>query len=223
MREIDHSRLDGHLLRMLVAVVETGGITAAAQRLGVTQSAVSHLLDKLRAITGDPLFVKSGRGVVATARAEQLAADARELLLALERFRHLGRLRSCAVGGHLHDRRERLPARRAAAAPDAAPAAGGTWRGAAGDPLGGARAGHAAPPPLRPDHHPPPARRCRHHAKAPVRGRVPRVLRPGMPHGPAHPGRLSGSRTHYRGVRAGTRAGPGPVDGRPGHRSDAFA
>lgn len=86
MREIDHSRLDGHLLRMLVAVVETGGITAAAQRLGVTQSAVSHLLDKLRAITGDPLFVKSGRGVVATARAEQLAADARELLLALERF-----------------------------------------------------------------------------------------------------------------------------------------
>ena len=86
MSEIDHSRLDGHLLRVLVAVVETGGITAAAQRLGVTQSAVSHLLDKLRAITGDPLFVKSGRGVVATARAERLAADARELLLALERF-----------------------------------------------------------------------------------------------------------------------------------------
>ena len=86
MRQIDHSSLDGHLLQLLVAVVETGGITAAAQRLGVTQSAVSHLLDKLRAITGDPLFVKSGRGVVATARAAQLAVDARELLLAMERF-----------------------------------------------------------------------------------------------------------------------------------------
>jgi DNA-binding transcriptional LysR family regulator len=47
---------------------------------------VSHLLDKLRVITGDPLFVKSGRGVVATARAEQLALDARELLSAMERF-----------------------------------------------------------------------------------------------------------------------------------------
>jgi DNA-binding transcriptional LysR family regulator len=86
MRKIDYSSLDGHLLRMLVAVVETGAITAAAQRLGVTQSAVSHLLDKLRAITGDPLFVKSGRGVVATARAELLAADARELLASMERF-----------------------------------------------------------------------------------------------------------------------------------------
>jgi DNA-binding transcriptional LysR family regulator len=75
---------------MLVAVVETGAITAAAQRLGVTQSAVSHLLDKLRAITGDPLFVKSGRGVVATARAELLAVDARELLAAMERFASSG-------------------------------------------------------------------------------------------------------------------------------------
>ena len=33
------------------------GHAAAAQRLGVTQSAVSHGLDKLRAILGDPLFV----------------------------------------------------------------------------------------------------------------------------------------------------------------------
>jgi DNA-binding transcriptional LysR family regulator len=90
MSDIDHSSLDGRLLRMLVAVVETGAITAAAQRLGVTQSAVSHLLDKLRAITGDPLFVKSGRGVVATARAEALAVDARELLGAMERFANSG-------------------------------------------------------------------------------------------------------------------------------------
>ena len=90
MSKQDYSSIDGHLLRMLVAVVETGAITAAAQRLGVTQSAVSHLLDKLRAITGDPLFVKSGRGVVATARAEQMAGDARELLAAMERFASSG-------------------------------------------------------------------------------------------------------------------------------------
>ncbi len=90
MSQIDYSSLDGHLLRMLVAVVETGAVTAAAQRLGVTQSAVSHLLDKLRTITGDPLFVKSGRGVVATARAELLAVEARELLAAMERFASSG-------------------------------------------------------------------------------------------------------------------------------------
>jgi DNA-binding transcriptional LysR family regulator len=90
MSKFDWSDLDVHLLKLLVAVVEVGSITGAAQRLGVTQSAVSHLLDKLRAITGDPLFVKSGRGIVATARAEALAAQARELLGALERFARSG-------------------------------------------------------------------------------------------------------------------------------------
>lgn len=90
MSKFDYSDLDGRLLHLLVAVVEAGSITGAAQRLGVTQSAVSHLLDKLRGITGDPLFVKSGRGVVATARAELLAVQARELLGAMERFARSG-------------------------------------------------------------------------------------------------------------------------------------
>lgn len=90
MSKFDYSDLDGRLLRLLVAVVEAGSVTGAAQRLGVTQSAVSHLLDKLRAITGDPLFVKSGRGIVATARAEALAVQARELLSSMERFARSG-------------------------------------------------------------------------------------------------------------------------------------
>ena len=90
MNKFDYADLDGHLLQLLVAVVEVGSITGAAQRLGVTQSAVSHLLDKLRGITGDPLFVKSGRGIVATAHAEQLAAQARELLASMEGFARSG-------------------------------------------------------------------------------------------------------------------------------------
>lgn len=90
MNEFDWSDLDARLLQWLVAVVDTGSITAAAQRLGVTQSAVSHQLDKLRGITGDALFVKSGRGIVATARAEALAVQARELLGQLERFARSG-------------------------------------------------------------------------------------------------------------------------------------
>lgn len=86
MSQFDWSDVDGRLLKLLVAVVDAGSVTGAAQRLGVTQSAVSHLLDKLRHIVHDPLFVKSGRGVVATARAEALAEQARELLRELERF-----------------------------------------------------------------------------------------------------------------------------------------
>lgn len=86
MSQFDHLSLDGRLLQLLVAVIDEGSITRAAERLGVTQSAVSHLLDKLRGIVGDPLFVKSGRGIVATARAEELAVHARVLLDELRRF-----------------------------------------------------------------------------------------------------------------------------------------
>lgn len=86
MSKIDWSDLDARLLRLFVAVVETGSITGAAQQLGVTQSAVSHLVNKLRAIIGDELFVKSGRGIAPTARAEALASRARNLLHELERF-----------------------------------------------------------------------------------------------------------------------------------------
>jgi DNA-binding transcriptional LysR family regulator len=90
MKHLDWSQLDAGLLQMLVAVLDSGSITAAAERLGVTQSAVSHLLNKLRRITGDALFVKSGRGIVATARAEVLGVEARELLRELQRFARSG-------------------------------------------------------------------------------------------------------------------------------------
>ncbi len=80
MNHFDHSDLNGHLLELLVAVSEEGSITGAAARLGVTQSAVSHGLDRLRSIVGDPLYLRSGRGIAATARAELLVPQARALL-----------------------------------------------------------------------------------------------------------------------------------------------
>jgi len=86
MRKIDYSALDGQNLRLFLAVLEEGSVTAAAARLGVTQSAVSHGLDKLRAIVADPLFVKSGRGIVATAHAHSLAARAHDLLDGMKAF-----------------------------------------------------------------------------------------------------------------------------------------
>lgn len=90
MQNLDWSSLDAPLLRALLAVLDTGSVTAAAQTLGVTQSTVSHQLDKLRAITGDALFVKSGRGIVATTRAVALAPRAQALLRQLADFAQAG-------------------------------------------------------------------------------------------------------------------------------------
>jgi DNA-binding transcriptional LysR family regulator len=86
MSTIDVFDIDGHLLRLLVTVHEEGSITRAAERLAVTQSAVSHQLERLRTIVGDELFVRAGRGIAPTARAEVLAARARVLLDELQGF-----------------------------------------------------------------------------------------------------------------------------------------
>jgi DNA-binding transcriptional LysR family regulator len=86
MSDIDHLDLDGHALQLLLAVYEEGSVTRASLRLGLTQSAVSHALDRLRAILGDALFVKSGRGIVATAQAEALVGRARHLLDEMRAF-----------------------------------------------------------------------------------------------------------------------------------------
>ncbi len=86
MKEIDHLALDGHALALFLAVLEEGSVTAAATRLGLTQSAVSHGLQKLRRIVGDPLFAKSGRGIIATAHAQALAAKARVLIDEMRAF-----------------------------------------------------------------------------------------------------------------------------------------
>ena len=89
MSHFDHLDLDGHALQLLLVVHEEGSVTRAAQRLGLTQSAVSHALDKLRTITGDALFVRAGRGIVATAQAQALAQRARALLDELRAFSHV--------------------------------------------------------------------------------------------------------------------------------------
>ncbi len=90
MKNFDHLDLDGHLLKLLTTVMEQGSVTRAAAELGVTQSAVSHQIDRLRAIVGDALFVKSGRGIVPTARAQALARVAYGLMQQMQGFVHAG-------------------------------------------------------------------------------------------------------------------------------------
>jgi DNA-binding transcriptional LysR family regulator len=76
-------RLDGTLLLVFEGVLQHRNLTAAAKRLGMTQSAASHALARLRDITGDPLFVRQGAGVAPTSRALALAAPVGRALAAL--------------------------------------------------------------------------------------------------------------------------------------------
>jgi DNA-binding transcriptional LysR family regulator len=79
--------IDLNLLPALDALLEEGSVTGAARRLGLSSSAMSRTLSRLRAVTGDPLLVRAGRGLVPTPRAMALrdrvhtfAREARELL-----------------------------------------------------------------------------------------------------------------------------------------------
>ncbi|WP_431299172.1 LysR family transcriptional regulator [Tabrizicola sp. BL-A-41-H6] len=66
-------RPDLNLLVILDALCRYGSVSRAAERLSLSQPAISHALNRLRAATGDPLFTRSGRGLVPTPRALALA------------------------------------------------------------------------------------------------------------------------------------------------------
>ncbi|GAA0270673.1 transcriptional regulator NodD2 [Alteraurantiacibacter aestuarii] len=72
---------DLNLLVALDALLDHRSVTRAAAQLNVTQSAMSSSLKRLRLALGDELLVQSGRGMVPTAGAEQLAPLVREQLL----------------------------------------------------------------------------------------------------------------------------------------------
>lgn len=72
--------LDIAALRSFLAVTEAGGVTRAAQRLHLTQSAVSMQLKRLESALGVQLLAREGRGVVLTREGEELAAQARPLV-----------------------------------------------------------------------------------------------------------------------------------------------
>ncbi|MGM7652298.1 LysR family transcriptional regulator [Serratia marcescens] len=78
---------DFNLLIALDALLTAGSVVGAARRLGLSASAMSRTLNRLRAATGDPLLVRAGRHMVLTPYAETLrertrntAFEARALL-----------------------------------------------------------------------------------------------------------------------------------------------
>lgn len=63
---------DLNLLVTLDALLSEGSVASAARRLRLSPSAMSRALARLRKVTGDPLLVRAGRGLVPTPRALEL-------------------------------------------------------------------------------------------------------------------------------------------------------
>ena len=87
------SAVDLNLVLVLHEMLEHPSVSRAAQRLGVTPPAVSNALNRLRELLGDPLFVRSGRGVVPTPQAVALAPEVTAAVTALRRVVFGGRER----------------------------------------------------------------------------------------------------------------------------------
>ena len=80
LNQIDLSRADLNLLVLFEIVLDERHVGRAAQRLDLSASAVSHGLGRLRRLLGDPLFLRTPKGVVPTARATELAEPIADIL-----------------------------------------------------------------------------------------------------------------------------------------------
>src|SRR5688572_14637222 len=80
LNQVDLSRADLNLLVVFEAVLAECHVGRAAERLALTPSAVSHGLGRLRELLHDPLFLRTPKGVVPTARASEMAGPIADIL-----------------------------------------------------------------------------------------------------------------------------------------------
>ena len=85
MRGSALSGIDLNLLMALDALLSEHHVTRAARKVGLSQSAMSRALARLRDVFGDPLLVRGQRGMLPTARASALRAPLAAALQHLER------------------------------------------------------------------------------------------------------------------------------------------
>src|SRR5258706_7378783 len=80
MNQAHFASLDLNLLRVFDALMEERSVTRAGARLHLTQSAISHALNRLRYMLADELFVRGAEGMQPTARAAEIGPRLREAL-----------------------------------------------------------------------------------------------------------------------------------------------
>jgi len=80
----EHRQLDLFSLGCLAVLVKELNVSAAAKRMGISQPAMSQVLARLRLVSGDPLLVRGANGMLATARAMELAEAAEQAVGLIE-------------------------------------------------------------------------------------------------------------------------------------------
>lgn len=81
---IEDRKIDLHLLRCLDILLAEGSVTRAAERMDMSQPGMSNALGRLREVFGDPLLVRTPRGMEPTERALEVRAAVREALDKIE-------------------------------------------------------------------------------------------------------------------------------------------
>ena len=78
------NRADIKQLRVLDALIEERNLSRVADKMGLTQQAISEQLRKLRDLFGDRLFIRQGNGMVPTPLAEDLGSKVKQVLKDIE-------------------------------------------------------------------------------------------------------------------------------------------
>src|SRR3954471_18680907 len=81
LNAVDLSGADLNLLVLFETIMGERHVRRAAERLHLSPSAVSHGLSRLRRLLGDPLFLRTPRGVVPTDRATELSEPIADILV----------------------------------------------------------------------------------------------------------------------------------------------
>src|SRR5439155_1207329 len=84
MPQMNWRAFDLNLLVVFDGLFREGSVTRAGRRLGMSQPALSHALNRLRYLLKDQLFIRTPKGMVPTPRAQQLALPLRHALAQME-------------------------------------------------------------------------------------------------------------------------------------------
>lgn len=89
-RRHQHANVPIEIVRTVVAVSETGSLSKAGERLGLSQPAISSQIKRIQALVGGALFLKTANGSTTTELGKLVLHQARRILEANDQLLRLG-------------------------------------------------------------------------------------------------------------------------------------